>query len=37
MFLHGGWLHLIGNMFLWIFGDNAEDALGPVRYILSTS
>lgn len=35
MFLHGGWLHLIGNMwFLWIFGDNVEDALGPVRYIL---
>jgi membrane associated rhomboid family serine protease len=27
MFLHGGWLHLIGNMlFLWIFGDNVEDA-----------
>jgi membrane associated rhomboid family serine protease len=33
MFLHGGWLHLIGNMwFLWIFGDNVEDALGHVRY-----
>ena len=29
MFLHGGWLHLIGNMwFLWIFGDNVEDRLG---------
>ncbi len=29
MFLHGGWMHLIGNMlFLWIFGDNMEDALG---------
>jgi len=35
MFLHGGWLHLIGNMwYLWIFGDNVEDTLGPVRYIL---
>ena len=33
MFLHGGWLHLIGNMwFLWIFGDNVEDAMGSVRY-----
>src|SRR5262245_59973801 len=29
MFLHGGWLHLIGNMwYLWIFGDNVEDRLG---------
>src|SRR5215468_2191677 len=35
MFLHGGWLHLIGNMwYLWIFGDNVEDTLGPVRYLL---
>ena len=35
MFLHGGWLHLIGNMwFLWIFGDNVEDVLGPARYVL---
>ncbi len=35
MFLHGGWLHLISNMwFLWIFGDNVEDTLGPIRYIL---
>src|SRR4029079_1846133 len=35
MVLHGGWLHLIGNMwYLWIFGDNVEDTLGPVRYIL---
>jgi membrane associated rhomboid family serine protease len=34
MFLHGGWMHLIGNMwFLWLFGDNVEDALGPVRYM----
>jgi membrane associated rhomboid family serine protease len=35
MFLHGGWLHLIGNMiFLWVFGDNVEDAMGHVRYLL---
>lgn len=35
MFLHGGWLHLITNMwFLWIFGDNVEDTLGPVRYLV---
>ncbi len=35
VFLHGGWLHLIGNMlFLWIFGDNVEDRLGHVRYAL---
>jgi len=35
MFLHGGWLHLIGNMwFLWIFGDNVEEALGRGRYLL---
>ena len=35
MFLHGGWMHLIGNMwFLWIFGDNVEDALGRVRYFV---
>jgi membrane associated rhomboid family serine protease len=35
MFLHGGWLHLIGNMvFLWVFGDNVEDAMGHVRYAL---
>jgi membrane associated rhomboid family serine protease len=33
MFLHGGWLHLIGNMwFLWIFGDNIEDTLGHFRF-----
>lgn len=30
LFLHGGWAHLVGNMlFLWIFGDNVEDAMGP--------
>ena len=35
MFLHGGWLHLIGNMwFLWIFGDNVEDTLGHFRYAI---
>lgn len=35
MFMHGGWLHLIGNMlYLWIFGDNVEDALGHFRYLL---
>jgi len=34
MFLHGGWLHLIGNMwYLWIFGDNIEAAMGRVRYL----
>jgi len=33
MFLHGGWIHLIGNMlFLYIFGDNVEDRFGHVRY-----
>ncbi len=33
MFLHGGWLHVIGNMwFLWIFGDNVEDRMGHIRY-----
>jgi membrane associated rhomboid family serine protease len=35
MFLHGGWLHLIGNMWtLWIFGDNVEDRLGRSRFLL---
>ncbi len=35
MFIHGGWLHLIGNMwYLWIFGDNVEDRLGHARYLL---
>ncbi|MEX2159120.1 MAG: rhomboid family intramembrane serine protease [Dehalococcoidia bacterium] len=33
LFIHGGWLHLIGNMiFLWVFGDNVEDAMGHLRY-----
>ena len=35
MFMHGGWAHLLGNMlYLWIFGDNVEDRLGKIRYIL---
>jgi membrane associated rhomboid family serine protease len=35
MFMHGSWSHLLGNMlFLWIFGNNVEDALGPVRYLV---
>ena len=35
MFLHGGFIHLIGNMwFLWIFGDNIEDKLGHFKYIV---
>jgi len=35
MFLHGGWLHAIGNMwFLWIFGDNVEDRVGHGRYLV---
>ena len=34
MFLHGGWLHIIGNMlFLWIFGNNIEDSVGHLRFI----
>ena len=34
MFMHGSWLHIIGNMlFLWIFGNNVEDAMGPVRFL----
>jgi len=35
MFLHGGWLHLIGNMlYLWIFGNNVEDSMGHWRFLL---
>ncbi len=34
MFLHGGWAHLIGNMwYLWVFGDNIEDRLGKLRFL----
>ena len=35
MFMHGGWMHLIGNMwFLWIFGNNVEDAMGHLRFVV---
>jgi hypothetical protein len=35
IFMHGGWFHLIGNMwFLWVFGDNVEDCLGHLRFLL---
>src|SRR6202158_3715606 len=35
MFLHGGWGHLLGNMiYLWVFGDDIEEALGPLRFIV---
>ncbi len=34
-FIHGGWLHILGNMlFLWIFGDNVEDSMGHIRYLV---
>ncbi|WP_455234281.1 rhomboid family intramembrane serine protease [Thiogranum longum] len=34
MFMHGGWMHLIGNMlYLWIFGNNVEDSMGHVRFV----
>jgi hypothetical protein len=34
MFMHGGWMHIIGNMwYLWIFGNNVEDRLGPILYL----
>ena len=34
MFMHGGFLHIIGNMlFLWIFGNNVEDAMGPLKFL----
>lgn len=34
MFMHGSWMHILGNMwFLWIFGNNVEDAMGPVRFV----
>ena len=35
MFMHGGWMHLLGNMlFLWIFGDNVEHAMGSMRFLV---
>jgi membrane associated rhomboid family serine protease len=35
IFMHGGWIHLIGNMvFLWVFGDNVENAFGSVKYLI---
>ena len=35
MFMHGGWLHLLGNMlYLWIFGDNVEDSFGPNGFLI---
>ncbi len=35
MFMHGGWMHLIGNMwFMWIFGNNVEDSMGHGRFII---
>ena len=35
MFLHAGWLHVLGNMlFLWVFGDNVEDILGHAKYLI---
>jgi membrane associated rhomboid family serine protease len=35
MFMHGGWMHIIGNMwFLWIFGNNVEDAMGTFRFVV---
>jgi membrane associated rhomboid family serine protease len=35
MFLHGGWLHLLGNLwFLWVFGNNVEDSMGHARFVV---
>jgi membrane associated rhomboid family serine protease len=35
MFMHGGWMHLLGNMwFLWVFGNNIEDSMGHLRYLI---
>ncbi len=35
MFMHGSWIHIVGNMlFLWIFGNNVEDAMGRIRFLL---
>ncbi len=35
MFMHGSWMHILGNMwFLWVFGDNVEDSMGSVRFVV---
>lgn len=35
MFMHGSWMHIIGNMwFLWVFGDNVEDAMGSINFLI---
>lgn len=35
MFMHGGWMHILGNMwFLWVFGDNVEDSMGSIRFAI---
>jgi len=35
MFMHGSWMHIAGNMlFLWVFGDNVEDVMGPIKFIV---
>lgn len=35
MFMHGGWMHILGNMlFLWVFGDNVEDSMGHFRFLV---
>jgi membrane associated rhomboid family serine protease len=35
MFMHGGWFHILGNLwFLWVFGDNVEDSMGSLRFVL---
>jgi membrane associated rhomboid family serine protease len=35
IFMHGGWLHLIGNMlYLWVFGDNVEESMGHAKYLI---
>lgn len=35
MFMHGSWMHILGNMwFLWVFGDNVEDAMGSIRFLI---
>lgn len=35
MFMHGGWFHILGNLwFLYVFGDNVEDAMGPLRFLV---